>query len=116
MLFRFEWGPQKFEAIASACAIRTLPFAQTGEVREWLHCKAVQTAEIKPDGSAGMLTLLIPASYITHVEVGPTFRIAESKPTLDLCIFPPIHPDPPNRISLGQLADMIVKLVDASIN
>jgi hypothetical protein len=116
LVVHFEWGPQKFEIVAIACAIRITPFEQTGEEVTWLQCKAVQRQLIKPDGTGEMMNLLIPANYVTHAEPGATFRLTVSRRSGDIGIFPPIHPAPEGRISLEQLAETITALVDATIN
>jgi hypothetical protein len=116
LLIRYQWGEQKFEIIASACSIRTTFWKETGTDVTWLHCKAVQTMAIRPDGSGDMMNVLIPAHYITHVEPGPKYRIARSRPSRDLGIFPPNQPTPASSFPLAELERVISGLVDQSLN
>jgi hypothetical protein len=62
------------------------------------------------------MNVLIPAEYVTRAEVGPTFRITQSRPCADLGVFPPTQPPPGNAIPLVELARVIAGLVDVSLN
>jgi hypothetical protein len=92
LLLRFQWGSQKFKAFASACSVPVV--AWEGEEVTWLHCKAVETKNIKADGTAKAITALIPARYVTFAEAGPPFLLTRSRPTGDLGFFPPTKPPP----------------------
>jgi hypothetical protein len=82
---------------------------ETGEMVDWLHCKTVQYFDRLPtdDELKSTTTWLIPASYVTAISPGPTFRIAKGKKTVDIGVVPPEHPSPAG--SLG------VQAVDAAI-
>jgi hypothetical protein len=111
-ILTYEWGDQRFEVICSACSLRTLPWKDTGESLTWLHCKAMTTAEMKPDEATGMMTVLIPAHYVTSIRPGPTFRISRAKPTRDVGVFPPTKPTPALALLLSELEKAITGMLD----
>ena len=110
-LIDYEWGDQKFEIICTACSLRTLPWEETGEELAWLHCKAMRTAELNPDGPTGMMNVLIPAHYVTRIRPGPTFRLKRSGKPRDIGIFPPNQPTPSNHLSLAAIDEAIAELL-----
>jgi len=55
-------GANSISRLSVALAPAHGPMAKTGEEVTWLHCKAMRTAEIKPDGPTGMMTVLIPVT------------------------------------------------------
>jgi hypothetical protein len=112
----YQWGEQKFDIVATAASIRTVEWEDTGEDVTWLHCKAIQTMNIKPDGSSSMMNVLIPAHYVTHAEPGPTFYVSKHRPRPDLGIFPPTQPAPANPVPLAELDRLIGTLVDPTLN
>jgi hypothetical protein len=114
--FRFQWGEQKFEMVASAAAVRTVPWGEAGEAVTWLHCKAVQLQAMKPGVEVGLTSYLIPAGYVTHAAPGPTFRTARAKAGGDLGIFPPTQPPPQDAVPLAELSRVVAALLDASVN
>jgi hypothetical protein len=107
----YQWGDQHFEIFCSACSIRTLTWPKTDEEVTWLHCKAMRTAEIKPDGPTGMMTVLIPAHYVTSIGPGPTFRVDRIRITKDIGIFPPSQPTPVDRLPLERIEETIADLM-----
>jgi hypothetical protein len=113
---RYEWGEQKFEIWCTACSLRTHPYTETGEVITWLHCKALPVAEIPADRPANLMTVLIPAHYVTSIQPGPTFRLERSGHSRDLGIFPPTQPTPANRVSLDELEKALTDLLDPGRN
>jgi hypothetical protein len=114
---KYEWGEQKFDIVASACSIRTTLWEETDQEVTWLHCEAVQTMSIKPDGSGDMMNVLIPAHYVTRAERGPKYRIKRSKASGDLGIFPPSKPTPANPVPLPELERLVADLAaDPSLN
>ena len=116
MLFHYHWGEQQFEVVASAASVRTVFWDKVDREVTWLHCTAVPTKEIGSDGSGNMMTVLIPAEYVTRAEDGPTFRITHFRPTTAQFIFPPTHPRPGNAMPLEELQRVIGDLLDASLN
>ena len=116
LLVHYQWGEQKFEIIATAASIRTAFWEEVGRDVTWLHCKAIQTAAIKPDGSGSVINALIPVEYVTRAQPGPTFRIARTRSSGDLGIFPPNQPPPAGAVSPAELERLIAGLVDLSLN
>jgi hypothetical protein len=100
-LITYWWGKTRFEMAASACSVRTTLWG-TGQMT-WLHCKAVQTLAIKPDASAEMRNVLIPAHYVTAVKPGPTYQITHCRTSGDIGLFPPTHPAPPHALPLTEI-------------
>jgi hypothetical protein len=64
-LIEYEWGPQHFEIICTACSLRLIEWPDTGEEVVWLHCNMMPLAELNPNGPTRMLNVLIPAHYIS---------------------------------------------------
>jgi hypothetical protein len=63
-----------------------------------------------------MMTVLIPAHYVTSIQPGPTFRMVQSVPTRDLGIFPPNQPTPPDHLPLEEIEEKIAELLDPMVN
>src|SRR5262245_329627 len=81
----YRWGATPFAIWATACSVRTTAWG--GEQMTWLHCQAMNVAEITPEEPTGLMTVLIPASYITGIRPGPAFRVSRSRPAEDLGVF-----------------------------
>jgi hypothetical protein len=64
----YEWGPQRFTIFAAACSLRTTRWGN--ERVTWLHCKAREAVEVRPDQPVGLMTALIPAAYVTSLGPG----------------------------------------------
>jgi hypothetical protein len=116
LLIHFQWGEQKFECVAIACSVRTTFWEDLRRDVTWLHCKAIQTLAIEPDGRGRLMNVLIPAHYVTRAAPGPTFRLTQLGGRGDLGIFPPNQPPPPDPIPLPDLERLIAGLVDALLN
>jgi hypothetical protein len=116
LLIHYQWGEQKFEIVATAASIRIAFWEEGRRDVTWLHCKATPTMAIEPDGSCSLINVLIPAEYVTRAEAGPTFRIARSKASGDLGVFPPNQPPPANALPLADLERVIAGLVDTTLN
>jgi hypothetical protein len=112
----YQWGGQKFEIVATACSIRTTFWEDAGRDITWLHCKAIQTMNIHGDEPVGLMTVLIPAHYVTRAEPGPTFRLLQSEGRGDLGVFPPNQPPPASPVPLDELERTIAALVDPRLN
>jgi hypothetical protein len=112
----YQWGAQKFEIVGTAASIRTAFWQEAGRDVTWLHCKAIQTMNIKPDGAGSVMNVLIPAHYVTDAAPGPSFRLSRSKVSHDLGVFPPNQPTPPNTVPLVELERVIASLVDVELN
>jgi hypothetical protein len=115
-VIRYQWGEQQFVIWSTACSVRTLAWRETGEQLTWLHCKARPVAEITPDEPTVLMTVLIPAHYVTGIEVGPTFRVSKAAMRNDLGIFPPNQVTPPNRLALAEIEKALADLLDPSRN
>ena len=112
----YQWGEQKFEIWSTACSIRSVPWEKTGELMTWLHCKARPVAEIAPEDDTELMTVLIPAHYVTCIHAGPTFRLGRTGKTKSLGIFPPIHAAPTNRLPLPEIERVLTDLLDPGRN
>jgi hypothetical protein len=88
----YQWGDARFEIVATACSVRTTPWGT--EQMTWLHCKAMTVHETKTDETTRLMTVLIPAHYVTGMGPGPTFRIGRSGDSPDLGVFPPNRATP----------------------
>jgi hypothetical protein len=115
-VIHYQWGPQKFEIWCIACSIRALTWIETGELITWLHCKALPKQEIPEEEVAKMMTVLIPAHYVTAVQTGPTFTLRSSGRSRDIGIFPPTQPTPDNHLSVEEIERVIVDLLEPSRN
>jgi len=102
-LIEYRWGAVKFQIAATACSLRTNRWGD--EQVTWLHCKARPIAEIHPRLPASLLTVLIPAHYITAVYPGPTFRVEQARRSgqEEVGVFPPNQPKPENALPLAEL-------------
>jgi hypothetical protein len=105
----YQWGDAQFEILATACSLRTTLWGS--ESITWLHCKAMRTAEIHPDGPTDLMPILIPARYVTAVEPGPAFRIVRSRESEDLGVFPPNQPPPASALPLPEVDRALTELL-----
>jgi hypothetical protein len=115
-LLRYQWGEQHFEVLCSACSVRVLRWPQTGERLTWLHCKAIPTRELNPEGPTGLMNVLIPAHYVTGIEPGPTFQLKRAGPSRDIGIFPPNQPTPEKAVPLEEIERVLLELLDPTVN
>lgn len=115
-LLTYRWGDQEFEVICTACSFRTTLWPETGEEVTWLHCKAMRTAEINPNGPTRLMNVLIPAHYVTGVRAGPAFRAREPGRGRGLGIFPPNQPTPADRLPLEEIEAAFEDLWDFGMN
>ena len=100
-IVEYTWRAEQFRLVLSAAEVRDEPW-ETGDIVSWLYCKGFQIHSNVSDlsGAKNTMTFLIPAAYVTSIENGPTFRIQKTKKTEDIGVFPPIHPAPPNALSI----------------
>jgi hypothetical protein len=112
----FQWGEQKHEFVATAASIRIVFWEKLDRDVTWLHCKAIQTMAMNPDGPNDLMTVLIPVEYITRAEPGPDFRLLRWQPRTDLGIFPPNQPPPANAVPLAELERVLAQLRDVTLN
>jgi hypothetical protein len=110
----YRWGEMAFNILATACSLRTTVWGDGSMT--WLHCKAKPIAEITPDESTGMMTALIPASYVTSIQPGPTFRLNRSRPSVDLGVFPPVWPAPAGSLPLAEVERILEELLTPERN
>jgi hypothetical protein len=113
-LIEYSWGDQKFQILATACSVRTTPWGS--EQMTWLHCKAMTTAETKPEESTGLMSVLIPAHYVTDIKPGTTFRVVRSGQSDDLGVFPPNQPTPRNVLPLAEVERVVTELLTPERN
>jgi hypothetical protein len=113
-LIEYLWGETRFEIVASACSVRTTPWLR-GQMT-WLHCKAMQTAAVKPEEPTGLMNVLIPAHYVTAIGPGPTFRIARGRRSDDIGVFPPNQPTPANVLPLEEIERALAELLASERN
>jgi hypothetical protein len=99
----------KFDVWATACSVRTT--AWDSEQMTWLHCTGMNVVEITPDEPTGLMTVLIPAHYVTAVRPGPTFRRCRSRPSGDLGVFPPNQPAPAASLPLAEVERTLATLL-----
>jgi hypothetical protein len=109
-LIKYWWGPVEFTIFASACSLRTTRWGD--EQVTWLHCKARETVEVRPDEPVGVITVLFPAAYITSIGPGPTFHLKRGRDGEDIGVFPPNQPAPAGALPLAEveraLADLLL--------
>ncbi|MGH7226498.1 MAG: hypothetical protein ACRELF_25050, partial [Gemmataceae bacterium] len=82
----------------------------------WLHCKAMQTAAIKPDQQTSLMNVLIPADYVTNIKPGPIFPLHRSRPTEDLGVFPPVYTLPADSLPLEMIERVVAELLASERN
>ena len=82
----------------------------------WLHCTAMRTAEIKPDEPTNLMSVLIPAHYVTGVKPGTTFRLSRSRRPDEIGVFPPNQPTPDDALSLPDLERALTELLTPERN
>jgi hypothetical protein len=104
LIVEYQWGAEFFRLLCTAATVRKEKW-ETGEVVEWLHCKATQFFDRLPTDAelSSTKTLMIPAGYVTRISPGPTFRIAKGRRTEDVGVFPPEKPTPPNALGVVQV-------------
>jgi hypothetical protein len=105
----YQWGDMRFDIWATACSVRTTPWG--GALMTWLHCKAMNTVEIRPEEPTRLMTVLIPAAYVTSIRPGPTFRLTQSQLSADLGVFPPNRPDPAASLPLAEVEHILAGLL-----
>jgi hypothetical protein len=109
-LIEYYWGNARFEIVAAACSARLALWA--GEAVNWLHCRAIQTATMRPGDPARLMNVLIPAHYVTRIEPGPTFRRNQTGQPNEIGVFPPDQPAPAAALPLAEveraLADLLL--------
>jgi hypothetical protein len=110
----YQWGETTFEILAAACSVRTAPWG--AEPMAWLHCKAIQTAEIRPEAPTGLMNVLFPVDYVTAIEPGPTFRLARARPPEDIGVFPPNQLSPEDAVPLAEVERVLADLLAAERN
>jgi hypothetical protein len=110
----YHWGEAKFDIWATACSVRTTAWG-SGQVT-WLHCKAMNTAEIKPEEPTNLMTALIPAHYVTGIRPGPTFRLNRSGRSPDLGVFPPNQVAPADSLPLAEVDRILTGLLEPERN
>ena len=110
----YHWGDTKFTVWAVACSLRVTAWG--GEQMTWLHCKAWETAGIKPDVPTGVISVLIPAHYVTAIKPGPTFRLGGRRSSDELGVFPPHHPAPAHALPLSEVERLVEELLTPERN
>jgi hypothetical protein len=105
----YHWGVTKFDIWATACSVRTTPWGRAQMT--WLHCKAMHVPEITPDQPTNLVTVLIPADYVTRIQPGPTFRLSRSQPSEELAIFPPNQLAPVECLALAEVERLLAALL-----
>ena len=109
VLFEYRWGQTEFTALATACSLRTTPWGD-GEVT-WLHCRARQTMDVRPDEPVSLIEVLIPAVYVTGIGAGPTFRLKPGSGSEKLGVFPPNQPPPAGALPLAEVEQALTDLL-----
>ena len=99
----------EFTALATACSLRTTAWGD-GEVT-WLHCAARETADVRPDQPVGLLSLLIPAAYVTSIGEGPPFHLKRGRGSDKLGVFPPNQPTPAGALPLAEVERALAELL-----
>jgi hypothetical protein len=115
-IITYQWGETQFEILCTACSFRTYAWEETGEVVTWLHCKAMRTAEINPDGPTSLMQVLISAHYVTGIKPGPPFQVARRNRAQRLGMFPPNQPTPPDALPLEQVEEAVADLMSPDRN
>jgi hypothetical protein len=105
----YSWGDMKFDIWAIACSLRTTAWGS--EQMTWLHCKAMNAAEITPDQPTALMAVLIPAHYVTGIRPGPAFRLSRSRESGDLGVFPPNQPAPAGSLPLAEVERLLATLL-----
>jgi hypothetical protein len=110
----YFWGASRFEIVATACSVRSISWG--AESMTWLHCKAMPTAEVKPEETTGMMNVLIPAHYVTAIGAGPTFHISRIRASDDLGVFPPNQQPPTDAVPLEVIERVLAELLTPERN
>jgi hypothetical protein len=106
----FQWGDQSHRFTCIACSVRRAPDPGSGEEIDWLHCKGFQDRPVSPGEVVPTMAFVVPVTYITHIAYGRGYTLGEHKPSVDVAVFPPIHPPPAVRLSLDQVREIISEL------
>lgn len=107
-LIEYQWGAAKFEIVSTACSVRATPWGS--EEMIWLHCKAMQTVMIQAEQPTGLMSVLIPAHYVTGIQPGPAYRIVNTRRGQDIGIFPPNQVTPASAVPLAQIERALAEL------
>jgi hypothetical protein len=110
----YRWAATQFAIWATACTVRTTAWGS--EQMTWLHCKAMNVAEITPDEPTNLKAVLIPARYVTSIRPGPTFQLSRRQRSGDLGVFPPNQPAPAGSVPLAEIKALLAWLVAAERN
>jgi hypothetical protein len=110
----YQWGDTAWEILATACSVRSAPWGSAEMT--WLHCKALPAAEVAPQEPTALMAVLIPASFVTRIEPGPTFRLTRSRHSEDLGVFPPNQPAPANALPLAEIERVLTELLASERN
>ena len=81
-----------------------------------MQCKGMNLAGLDLENPVGLITVVIPAHYVTSIKPGPTFRIKRSSRKGDTAIFPANQPTPANRLSLPEIEHAIADLMTVERN
>ncbi|MDB5313993.1 MAG: hypothetical protein JWO38_8195 [Gemmataceae bacterium] len=110
----YRWGDSTFDIHAAACSVRTTAWG-TGHMT-WLHCKATTAGAIAADATARLMTVLIPAHYVTRIEPGLRFRTARYVRSGDVGVFPPNRPVPADGLPLAEIERIMAELLSPELN
>lgn len=105
----YHWGETKFDIWATACSVRTTAWGS--EQMTWLHCTAMNAAQITPEEPTDLMTVLIPAHYVIGIRPGPTFRLTRSRRSGDLGVFPPNQSAPAESLPLAEVERILEGLL-----
>ncbi len=113
-LVEYDWGHTSFQIVATACSVRVTPWGS--EEMTWLHCKAMQTMMINAEEPIGLMSVLIPAHYVTRIEPGPDYRIVRTRQGEDIGVFPPNQLPPASAVPLAQIERVLAELLTPERN
>lgn len=112
-LIKICWGSCEGEAVATAASVCEAPWEDTGEQVTWLHFKGSQIWSGQAGGAKSVQRYLVPLRYVTDVKIGPKYRVTAAKPSEDLALFPPIHPDPSGNLTRAEIERRLAPPSDA---
>lgn len=108
-LIDYQWGETRFEIAAPCCSVVHLFWGR--ERLAWLHCHAVNRADVRKDRALEVMTALIPTAYVTKIEAGPAFEIARiNNASGTIGVFPPIHGRGREGLALGEIEKALAEL------
>lgn len=107
-VIRFTWGEQRHECVSYACSIVSVEWESSRDVIEWLHLKANQLINGSIAGKP--LTILVPTKYVTRIEPGPAFQLTKRRSAVDVGVFSPDKPAPPDAMQPGSIRDIVAAL------